>query len=355
MDQAKLAGLTVSRPLADFVANEALPGTGLTADRFWQGFAGLVADFASRNRALLARRNELQAQIDAWHITRRGKPVDDAAYRTFLTEIGYLLPPPPPFEVSTANVDDEIARIAGPQLVVPVNNARYALNAGNARWGSLYDALYGTNALPEDDGATRGRGYNPVRGARVVAEARKFLDRVAPLSGASHGEVTGYAVVGGRLTAARSTTGGTGVAASNTVELADPAQFAGYQGEAASPSVVLLRHNGLHVELHIDRAHPIGRTDPAGLADVVIESAITTIMDCEDSVAAVDAADKVDVYRNWLGLMRNTLSATFPKGDRTIERRLNPDRSYTAPDGGTVTLHGRSLMLVRNVGHHMMT
>lgn len=346
MDHVSPAGLKVARTLADFLAAEALPGTGISAEQFWNGFARLLATFAPRNRALLVRRNELQAQIDAWHIARRGKPFDAVAYRAFLTDIGYLLPPPPPFQVTTENVDPEIAHIAGPQLVVPVNNARYALNAGNARWGSLYDALYGTNAIPEDGGATRGRGYNPVRGARVIAEARKFLDRIAPLAGASHADVTGYAVTDGRLVAHR---------AGGDVPLAEPAQFAGYQGDATTPSLVLLRHNGLHIELHIDRTHMIGRTDPAGLADMVIESAITTIMDCEDSVAAVDAADKVEVYRNWLGLMQNTLSATFPKDGRTIERRLNSDRSYMAPDGSTLTLPGRSLMLVRNVGHHMYT
>ncbi len=347
MDHAPLAGLQVARPLADFLADEALPGTGLAPAQFWQGYARLLAAFAPRNRALLDQRDSLQSRIDAWHVANRGKAFDDAAYRAFLTDIGYLLPPPPPFQVTTENVDPEIATIAGPQLVVPVNNARYALNAGNARWGSVYDALYGTNAIPEDGGAARGRGYNPVRGARVVAEARRFLDRIAPLEGASHAEVTGYAVADGRLVAARG--------AGDAVGLAQPARFAGYQGEAASPSVVLLVHHGLHVELHIDRAHPIGRTDPAGLADVVIESAVTTIMDCEDSVAAVDAPDKVEVYRNWLGLMQNTLSATFEKDGRTVARRLNPDREYTAPDGGRLTLPGRSLMLVRNVGHHMFT
>ncbi len=344
MDHASLAGLSVARPLADFMEGEALPGTGIDAARFWNGFAGLLARFAPRNRALLDRRDALQAEIDAWHTAHRGQPVDAAAYRAFLVRIGYLLPEPPPFTVTTGNVDAEIATIAGPQLVVPVNNARYALNAGNARWGSLYDALYGTNAIPDDAGATRGRGYNPARGARVVAEARKFLDRIAPLAGASHADVSGYQVAGGRL-----------VASPGAVPLADPACFAGYQGDAAAPSVVLLRHHGLHVELHFDRTHPIGRTDPAGLADMVIESAVTTIMDCEDSVAAVDAADKLEVYRNWLGLMRNTLSATFAKGGGTVERRLNPDRVYTRPDGGTLTLPGRSLMLVRNVGHHMYT
>ena len=355
MDQASFAGLTVARPLAAFLAEEALPGTGVTPDRFWHDYARLLAAFTPRNRALLARRDELQRQIDAWHTARRGQPIDQAAYRAFLSDIGYLLPQPPPFQITTTNVDDEIAHIAGPQLVVPVNNARYALNAGNARWGSLYDALYGTNAIPEDGGAARGGGYNAVRGARVVAEAKRFLDRLAPLAGASHSEATGYVVVGGRLVAARSTTGSTGALADNTAELANPERFAGWQGEAAAPSVLLLRHNGLHVELHIDRAHPIGRSDPAGLADVVIESAVTTIMDCEDSVAAVDAPDKVEAYRNWLGLMRDTLTARFAKDGHAVERRLNPDREYTKPDGGTLTLSGRSLMLVRNVGHHMFT
>jgi malate synthase len=250
--------------------------------------------------------------------------------------------------VTTANVDSEIASIAGPQLVVPVNNARYALNAGNARWGSLYDALYGTDAIPVAPGAGRTGAYNPVRGERVIAAARGYLDRFVPLDGASHADANGYYVADGRLMASRAHRD---AARATPVPLADPTQFAGYQVDAASPRVVLLRHHGLH----IDRAHPIGRTDPAGLADVVIESAITTIMDCEDSVAAVDAADKVDVYRNWLGLMQNTLSATLEKGRETIERRLNPDRSYTAPDGSTLTLPGRSLMLVRNVGHHMHT
>jgi malate synthase len=346
MDEVTRAGLQVARSLEHFLAAEALPGTGISAEAFWEGYARLLAEFAPRNRALLARRNELQAQIDAWHLAQRGKPHDAAAYRAFLTDIGYLLPPPPPFQVTTENVDPEIAQIAGPQLVVPVNNARYALNAGNARWGSLYDALYGTNAIPEDGGATRGRGYNPLRGARVIAEAKKFLDRAVPLDGASHAEVTGYTVANGRLLAA-----GPG----GTVGLKNPEKFAGYRGDADTPTLVLLRNHGLHIELHINRAHPVGRDDPAGVADMVIESAVTTIMDCEDSVAAVDATDKVEVYRNWLGLMQDTLNATFEKDGRTIVRRLNPDRTYTAPNGGTLTLPGRSLMLVRNVGHHMYT
>ncbi len=346
MSEARMAGLQVAPELAAFLANEALPGTGIAPEQFWSGFAALLAAFGPRNRALLATRDALQAKIDDWHRAHTARPIDAAAYTAFLTDIGYLLPPPPPFTVTTDGVDAEIASIAGPQLVVPVNNARYALNAGNARWGSLYDALYGTDAIAEDDGAARGRGFNPVRGARVVARARAILDSIAPLAGASHAEVTGYAIVGGRLSAAR---------AGATLPLADPAQFVGYQGSAAAPTVILLRHNGLHVELHIDRAHPIGRTDPAGVADMVIESAISTIMDCEDSVAAVDAADKVEVYRNWLGLMTGTLSASVAKGNTSFERRLNPDRSYTAPDGGTLTLPGRSLMLVRNVGHHMLT
>ena len=342
----QVGGLMVAASLLEFVNREAIPGSGISADAFWAGFGALVRDLAPRNRVLLAIRDSLQAKIDAWHRERRGKPFDAAAYEGFLREIGYLQPEPDVVRVSTGHVDAEIAAIAGPQLVVPVTNARYALNAANARWGSLYDALYGTDAIPEEGGATRGGGYNKIRGERVIARARQFLDQSFPVAEASHREATGYAVVGGRL-AVRHAGGVTG--------LADPAQFAGFQGEAGAPRVVLLRHHGLHAELHIDRARPIGRDDPAGLDDVVIESAITTIMDCEDSVATVDAVDKIEAYRNWLGLMRGTLTAAFEKGGRMVERALNQDRVYTAPDGGTLTLPGRSLMLVRNVGHHMYT
>ena len=347
MDHVAVGDLKIAPVLKAFIEDEALPGTGLSAEVFWPGLAKVVAEFAPRNKALLDQRDSLQAQIDAWHLANRGQAPDAAAYTQFLRDIGYLLPSPPPFSVATEGVDPEIATIAGPQLVVPVNNPRYALNAGNARWGSLYDALYGTDAIPDTGDAARGgRGFNPARGALVVAKAREMLDSAVPLAGASHSDVTGYSIVDAALVAST---------AHGPVKLATPSQFVGYLGTAAAPSAILLKQNGLHIELLIDRSHAIGATDPAGLADVVLESAVTTIMDCEDSVAAVDAADKVDVYRNWLGLMNGTLSASFQKGGQTLERRLNPDRIYTAPDGGTLTVAGRSLMLVRNVGHHMFT
>ncbi len=338
--------LTVAPVLKSFIEDEGLPGLGIAAERFWSGFADIVASFAPRDKALLETRDAMQARIDTWHHENRGQPIDAAAYTRFLTEIGYLLPAPAPFSVSTANVDDEIAHVAGPQLVVPVSNARYALNAGNARWGSLYDALYGTDAIADDDGAARGRGFNKIRGARVVARARAVLDQAAPLAAGGHADAQGYAVEDGKLWV-KLPSGQTG--------LAQPEKFAGYRGDASAPSAILLRNHGLHLELVIDRSHAIGRGEPAGLADVLLESAVSTIMDCEDSIAAVDAADKVDVYRCWLGLMQGTLSAAFQKDGQTMHRRLNPDREYTAPNGSKLTVPGRSLMLIRNVGHHMYT
>ncbi|MDE2333390.1 MAG: malate synthase G [Rhodospirillales bacterium] len=340
------AGLQVAAEICHFVEQEALPGSGLDAGEFWKSLARIVAAFAPRNAALLARRDALQQQIDAWHRAHPFATFDPAAYRAFLAEIGYLAPVPGHVAVRTAHVDPEIALVAGPQLVVPVSNARYALNAGNARWGSLYDALYGTDAIPSDGGAAPGPGYNKIRGERVIARAKAFLDQAVPLAGASHAEVTGYAIVDGQLAA---------TTPAGSVGLQDRAALAGWVGEAGAPAAILLVHHGLHLELVLNRNHPIGRDDRAGMADLVLESAVTTIMDCEDSVAAVDAADKAEIYRAWLGLMLGTLSASFEKGGRTLERHLNPDRVYTAPDGTTLTRPGRSLMLVRNVGHHMMT
>ena len=346
MQRISAGGLQVAKILLDFVDQEALTGSGLSPAQFWTGYAALLRDLAPRNRTLLHKRDSLQSTIDAWHIANRGRAPDEAGYEQFLRDIGYLLPEPPPFTIATANVDAEIAQIAGPQLVVPISNARYALNAANARWGSLYDALYGTDALPRLPDEAQGRGYDPVRGGRVIARAKAFLDDTAPLTIGSHAEATGYRIAEAALTI----TGPWGEA-----HLADPSQCVGYDGDPAAPAAIVLRHNRLHVVLRLDRASAIGAADPAGLADVVLEAAVSTIMDCEDSVAAVDAEDKVTVYRNWLGLSRATLSAHFAKGAETLERTLSPDHLYTTLDGGTLTLPGRSLMLVRNVGHHMYT
>jgi malate synthase len=329
-----IAGLKVAAPLAAFVNTQALPGTGIDAQAFWPGVAALLDRLAPENRALLAKRDTIQAQIDGWHQARAGQPIDNKAYRAFLSEIGYVVAVPEPFTIGTRNVDDEIARMAGPQLVVPALNDRFVLNAANARWGSLYDALYGTDVLP---GTPAPGGYDSARGAQVIARAREFLDLAVPLVAGSWAEVEAISVVGGMLIPA----------------LADPQAFVGYRGEAAAPGGVLLKHNGLHIELVIDKASAIGGTDRAGIADVVLEAALTTIVDLEDSIAAVDADDKVAAYANWLGLMRGDLEARFAKGGKTMRRALEPDRDWTAIDGSALTLPGRSLLFVRNVGHLM--
>ncbi|MDC6170535.1 malate synthase G [Paucibacter sp. XJ19-41] len=337
--------LQVATTIYRFIEDRVLPDTGIASRDFWAGFDAIAHELAPKNAALLAERDRLQSELDGWHRAHPGPITDMPAYRAFLEGIGYLVPAPGAVSASTANVDAELALQAGPQLVVPILNARYALNAANARWGSLYDALYGTDAISEADGAERAGAYNPVRGAKVIAFARQVLDQAAPLAGASHKDAAGYRVEGGRLVVA--------LIDGSTTGLADAAQFVGYQGDAAAPSSVLLVHNGLHLDIQIDRTTPIGASDAAGISDLVLEAALSTILDLEDSIAAVDAEDKLLAYSNWLGIQQGSLTEELSKGGKTFTRRLNPDRRYTGPNGGEVVLHGRSLMFVRNVGHLM--
>jgi malate synthase len=343
-DRTTVHGLQVANELHRFIEDKVLPATGVDSASFWKGFDTIVADLAPKNIALLAERDRLQTEMDAWHKAHPGPITDMPAYRAFLEKIGYLLPQPKDVQTTTSNVDAELAQQAGPQLVVPILNARYALNAANARWGSLYDALYGTDAIPETDGAEKGKGYNPVRGARVIAFARNVLDQAAPLANGSHKDATGYRVKDGQLVVTLH---------SSDTSLKDPAAFVGYQGDAVSPSSVLLKHHGIHLDLQIDRGTVIGKTDPAGISDVIMEAALSTILDLEDSVAVVDAADKVTAYSNWLGIVQGTLTEEVSKGGKTFTRGLNADRDYTGADGKPLTLHGRSLMFLRNVGHLM--
>ena len=344
-DRTTIHNLQVANELYQFINNDVLPGTGVDQASFWKGFDAIVADLAPKNAALLAERDRLQTELDTWHQANPGPIKDMAAYRQFLTTIGYLVEQPAGAKATTENVDAELAIQAGPQLVVPILNARYALNAANARWGSLYDALYGTDVISEDGGAEKGKGYNPVRGAKVIAFARDFLDQAAPLAAGSHKDSTGYAAEGGKLVVTLKDGSKTG--------LKDAAKFVGYQGDAAAPKSVLLKNNGIHIDIVINKATPIGGSDAAGVADVVVEAALSTILDLEDSVAAVDAEDKVNGYANWLGILKGTLTESFDKGGKTVTRGLNADREYTGADGKAVKLHGRSLMFVRNVGHLM--
>ena len=344
-ERIRRGGLQIAAPLFHLLEDEIAPGTGIEPAAFWQGLEAIVNELAPRNRELLEVRDRMQAQIDTWHREHPGADYDRAAYRAFLEEIGYLLPEPGEVQISTARVDPEIGQLAGPQLVVPVMNARYALNAANARWGSLYDALYGTDVIPESDGASRAGDYNPVRGRKVIDWARDFLDRFCPLASGSHRDARAYRVGDQQLIVE--------LASGETSRLAEPTQFRGYCGLPTAPGNLLLRHNGLHIDIQIDPQHPVGATDPAGVKDVVLEAALTTIQDCEDSVAAVDAEDKTLVYRNWLGLMRGDLAERFDKGGRQLTRRLHRDRLFTTPEGAELVLPGRSLMFVRNVGHLM--
>ncbi|AZZ93780.1 malate synthase G [Hahella sp. KA22] len=343
-DRVQVGGLQVAKVLYDFVNEKAIPGTGVSADKFWSELEAVINEMAPRNKALLKKRDEMQAQIDAWHRENPGK-VDLSAYKTFLQDIGYLAAEAEDFQIATANVDPEIATMAGPQLVVPVMNARFALNAANARWGSLYDALYGTDVISEENGAEKGKGYNPVRGAMVIEFARKFLDEAAPLASGSHKDAVGYSVENGRLAVK--------LQSGSSVGLLDESKLAGYVGEPSSPKGLLLQNNGLRFEIQIDANSPIGKTDPAGVKDVLMEAALTTIQDCEDSVAAVDGEDKVVAYGNWLGLMKGDLAETFDKGGKPVTRTLHADREYIAPNGERFSLPGRSLLFVRNVGHLM--
>ena len=345
-DYVQHGGIRIAKPLYDLVRDEIAPGTGVSPEAAWSLLDSVVQTLGPRNRALLAKRDSLQAQIDAWLSARRGTPLEPKATAAFLHDIGYLVPVGPEFRVTTANVDAEIASLAGPQLVVPVDNPRYALNAANARWGSLYDALYGTNVIPEEPGAEKGRGYNPVRGLRVIARANQFLDEAVPLADAQWQSVTGFDI--GRVL-------GITLAGGQKTGLVNANQFVGFRRNGTAVTNVLLRNHGLHIDLVIDPSHPIGKQHPAGVKDVVLESALTTIMDCEDSVAAVDAADKTVVYRNWCGIMRGTLQAAFTKGSTTVQRSLTPDREYSGADGTPLTLPGRSVLLVRHVGSHMTT
>ena len=344
-ERTRIHGLHVATALYDFIEQQVLPGTGVAPATFWQGFDAIVADLAPKNAALLAERDRLQKELDTWHQAHPGPVTDMAGYRKFLETIGYLVPQPADAQATTTNVDAELATQAGPQLVVPILNARYALNAANARWGSLYDALYGTDAIAETDGAEKGKGYNPVRGAKVIEFARNFLDQAVPLANGSHKDALSYAVVGGKLQVQ--------LKDGLTSGLKDEGKLVGFQGDAAAPKSILLINNGLHIDIRIDNTTPIGKTDAAGVADVVVEAAVSTILDLEDSVAAVDAEDKVLGYSNWLGILKGTLTESFDKGGKTVTRGLNGDREYTAVDGKPIKLHGRSLMFLRNVGHLM--
>ena len=344
-ERTKIHGLQVATQLYNFVNQDVLPGTGVDQETFWKGFDAIVSDLAPKNAALLAERDRLQAELDTWHQAHPGPITDMVGYRKFLETIGYLVPNPLDAKATTENVDAELAIQAGPQLVVPILNARYALNAANARWGSLYDALYGTDVISEENGAEKGKGYNPVRGAKVIEFARNFLDQAVPLAAGSHKDATGYKVEGGKLVVSLKDGATTG--------LKEAAKFVGYQGDAAAPSSVLLKNNGIHIDIIINKSTAIGSTDAAGVSDVVVEAALSTILDLEDSIAAVDAEDKVLGYANWLGILKGTLTESFDKGGKTMTRGLNRDREYTGADGQPVKLHGRSLMFLRNVGHLM--